>query len=180
MTIIIPIDIIFELFKYLDHNDTKHFLDYIKNSNKYLYNQIISSLNKQINNKHQILNALEYMYYNIEQINTKKAYMLCKKNLFNLYIHESTLYLNILYNKIVKLYADKLNTNKKKFNNLSSIFLNTYFEEHLPTPSIQPKISTNNHIKLEFDTYLDIKDYLLRTIKHYEGLLGIMKDYEGL
>ena len=90
MTIIITTDIIFELFKYLNHTDTTHFLNYIKITDKYLYNQIISSLNKQINNKHQILNALEYMYYNIEQINTKKEYMLYKNNLFNLYVNKST------------------------------------------------------------------------------------------
>ena len=162
---IIPTDIIFELFKYLDNNDTTNFLKYIKNTNKNIYIEIIISLNNQINHKDNTLKTIEYIYNNISNINTMKEYIFYKKKLNNLYIYSSDYRHNKLYNIIVKFYNKKYNKkiyNKKKnkFNNLCNVFLNNYFEE-FPIIDYKQKIFSNNYIELSLENYLEIKDYLL-------------------
>ena len=79
----LPVDVLFIILDYIDIDNKKNFLEYIKESNNQKYVDIIISLNNKINSKYDILKSIEYIYYNIETLNNKTDYMKYKNKIFS-------------------------------------------------------------------------------------------------
>jgi len=157
----LPVDILFIILDYIDIDNKKNFLEYIKESNNQKYVDIIISLNNKINYKYDILKNIEYIYYNIESLNNKTDYMKYKNKIFN-YNTKAPFNINLFAYKLVELYEGKLNgKQKKKFNNLCIFIKWPYMKDYA---SIQPKFAPKIQIKnnsFNTNTYLHIKQNLL-------------------
>ena len=116
-----------KIISFLDSNSTTEFLEFIKNENTVLHNNIYYRLNQIIRNSIPVIREIEYIHRNISNITTTGLFMKHYSRIFSLMRYNetpgSTIQTLIAYKIILNSLNNSNNSNitqkdKKKFNHI--------------------------------------------------------------
>ena len=154
-----------KIISFLDSNSITTFLEYLKETDKSIYDNMYYRLNQIIRNNITVIREVEKIHSNIQYINTSISFMECYSNIFNLMRRSekvnTTLQTILCYKHIVnKLNYSSLNKltvkDKKKFNDI----ITTRYELHIMDNDREKHINVN-HDKVSFRLNLNIlSDYI--------------------
>jgi len=130
-----------KIISFLDSKSINSFLEFLKNNNNFVYNNIYFRLNQIIRNCIPVIREIEYIHRNIKNINTTILFMKYYSRMFSLMRYNEQPGINLHTIISYKRITDKLNNmkldnisqkDKKKFNHIVFTRIDIYTDSKTP------------------------------------------------